>query len=193
MTAEGPTGGTPAGRPGRDDPSDRVLERDEVVDRYGRPREGRLVFTNGCFDLLHRGHVAYLSAAAEMGDRLVVGVNDDASVRRLKGPGRPVVPARDRAFLLASLRAVDAVTIFGEDTPLSLIRELVPDVLVKGADYEPDEVVGRREVEAAGGEVRLVPLERGRSSSALIRRIRRSEAGGSDGPTGTPPPERPPR
>lgn len=169
------------------DPAERVLRREEAVRRHGRPREERLVFTNGCFDLLHRGHAAYLSAAAALGDRLLVGVNSDASVRRLKGPGRPVTPEEDRAYLLASLRSVDAVTLFGEDTPLALIRELVPDVLVKGADYEPHEVVGRDVVEEAGGEVRLVPLEPGRSTSALLRRIREAGPGG-DGPAGGPAP-----
>lgn len=149
--------------------------------RFSRPRDGRLVFTNGCFDLLHRGHAAFLSAAAGLGDRLLVGLNSDDSVRRLKGEGRPVVPEGDRAYLLASLRAVDAVTVFGEDTPLRLVREVVPDVLAKGADYEPDEVVGRAVVEAAGGEVRLLPLEPGRSTSALIRRVLEGGRGGDPG------------
>lgn len=155
-----------------DDPSGRVLSRREVVSRFGRPRDDRVVFTNGCFDLVHRGHVACLSAAAALGDRLVVAVNSDASVRRLKGAGRPVTPEEDRAYVLAGLRAVDAVTIFGEDTPLRLIEELEPDVLVKGGDYGPEEVVGREVVERAGGEVRLLPLEPGRSTTGLIRRIR---------------------
>lgn len=179
MTDSG--GGGAAPRREGDDPAGRVLPREEAVRRFSRPRDGRLVFTNGCFDLLHRGHAAFLAAAAELGDRLLVGLNSDASVRRLKGPGRPVVPEGDRAYLLASLRPVDAVTVFGEDTPLALIREVVPDVLVKGADYGPDEVVGREAVEGAGGEVRLLPLEPGRSTSALIRRVREA---GPGGPTG---------
>lgn len=161
-----------------DPPEDRILERGEAVRRFGRPRDHTLVFTNGCFDLLHRGHAAYLAAAAREGDRLVVGLNSDDSVRRLKGPGRPVQPEEDRAYLLASLRAVDAVTVFGEDTPLALVEALEPDVLVKGDDYAPDEVVGREEVEAAGGRLVLVPLEPGRSTSGLLRRIREGKGAG---------------
>lgn len=161
-----------------DPPEDRILERGEAVRRFGRPRDHTLVFTNGCFDLLHRGHAAYLAAAAREGDRLVVGLNSDDSVRRLKGPGRPLQPAEDRAYLLASLRAVDAVTVFGEDTPLALVEALEPDVLVKGDDYAPDEVVGREEVEAAGGRLVLVPLEPGRSTSGLLRRIREGKGAG---------------
>lgn len=163
-----------------EDPASRVLERAELVRRHGRPREGRLVFTNGCFDLLHRGHASLLYRARALGDVLVVGLNSDASVRRLKGPGRPLLPERDRAWLLASLRPVDAVTVFGEDTPLELIRALRPDVLVKGADYEPDEVVGGSEVEADGGEVRLLPLEPGRSTSRLVARLREAAEGVGD-------------
>lgn len=171
-----------AGAPGRG-PGDRVLERGEAVRRHGPSRDHRLVFTNGCFDLLHRGHVACLTAAAALGDRLLVGVNSDASARRLKGPGRPVQPEGDRAFVLAGLRAVDAVTVFDEDTPLALIRALVPDVLVKGGDYEPGEVVGREVVRRAGGEVRILPLEPGRSTSELLRRIR-EEGGAAEGGAG---------
>ena len=153
-------------------PLDRLLTREEAVAALGPGRDHALVFTNGCFDLLHRGHVAYLNEAAALGDRLLVGLNDDDSVRRLKGAGRPVLPAEDRAYLLASLRAVDHVTVFGEDTPAALIEALRPDVLVKGADYALDEVVGREAVEAAGGRVVLLELEEGRSTSALLRRIR---------------------
>lgn len=153
-------------------PEERILGRREVAERYGRPRERTLVFTNGCFDLLHRGHVALLNAARTLGELLVVGLNSDDSVRRLKGPGRPVLPASDRAYLLASLRAVDAVTVFEEDTPLALIETLLPDVLVKGADYGPDEVVGREQVERAGGRLVLLPLEEGRSTTELLRRLR---------------------
>jgi len=150
----------------------KILSREELVRRYGRPRTGRLVFTNGCFDLLHRGHVEYLYEARALGDALVVAINSDDSVRRLKGPGRPLVPVEDRALLVAALGCVDAVTIFEEDTPRELIAELLPDVLVKGADYTLDQVVGREEVEAAGGQVVLVRLREGYSSTALLRRIR---------------------
>jgi rfaE bifunctional protein nucleotidyltransferase chain/domain len=151
----------------------KVLSREVLLSRFGRPRSLRLVFTNGCFDILHRGHVEYLELARRLGDALVVGVNTDASVERLKGPGRPVVPQADRALVLAGLESVDAVTLFDEDTPRSLIQSLLPDVLVKGGDYSLDGIVGREEVEAAGGEICLIPLIRGRSTSDLIRRIQR--------------------
>ncbi len=153
------------------DPRSKVLDRGELVRRFGRPRAGRVVFTNGCFDLLHRGHVEVLRGARGLGDVLVVGLNSDASVRRLKGPPRPLVHQDDRALVLASLEAVDAVTVFDEDTPRELIAALLPDVLVKGGDYRAEEVVGRREVEEAGGEVRILPLVEGRSSSALAHRL----------------------
>jgi D-beta-D-heptose 7-phosphate kinase/D-beta-D-heptose 1-phosphate adenosyltransferase len=130
------------------------------------------VFTNGCFDLLHRGHASLLARARTLGDRLVVGVNSDESVRHLKGSGRPYMPVEDRAYLLASLRCVDAVTVFDEDTPLALIRALQPDVLVKGGDYRPEEIVGADEVHAVGGRVCTLPLEEGLSSSDLVRRLR---------------------
>jgi len=155
-------------------PESKILTRDELVDRYGRPREAlRLVFTNGCFDVLHRGHVSYLATARALGDALVVGVNTDASVRRLdKGSDRPLVGERDRAFVLAALECVDAVCLFDEDTPRALISAILPDVLVKGGDYTMDNVVGREEVVAAGGEVVLVPLVEGYSTTDLLTRIR---------------------
>lgn len=138
----------------------------------GRPREYRLVFTNGVFDLLHRGHVASLQAARSLGDRLVVGVNSDESTRRLKGQARPYQSEIDRATILASIRFVDAVTIFEEDTPGDLISQLLPDVLVKGADYSEDQIAGAAAVRSAGGDVVLVKLEAGLSSSGLVDRIR---------------------
>lgn len=151
----------------------KILTRDELLRRHGRPRSGRLVFTNGCFDLLHRGHVAYLDAARALGDVLVVGVNTDASVRRLaKDASRPLVGEEDRAYVLASLACVDAVTLFDEDTPRELIAALLPDVLVKGGDYTADQVVGREEVESAGGRVELIPFVGGYSTTALVQRIR---------------------
>jgi D-beta-D-heptose 7-phosphate kinase / D-beta-D-heptose 1-phosphate adenosyltransferase len=158
------------------DPDARILDRAELVRRFGRPRDATVVFTNGCFDILHRGHVAYLYAARALGDRLVVGVNTDASVRRLKGEGRPVVAQHDRAFVLAGLGCVDAVTLFDEDTPAQLIAELLPDLLVKGGDYEPDSVVGRHDVEAAGGSVVIIPFVEGRSTTDLLHRIRERES-----------------
>ena len=133
----------------------------------------RVVLANGCFDLLHRGHAAYLAEARALGDRLVVGVNTDASFRRLnKGPGRPVVSEEDRAYLLAALASVDAVCLFDEDTPRALVSRLLPDILVKGGDYRIAEVVGKDEVEAAGGRVVLIPFVQGYSTTELIRRIR---------------------
>ena len=155
-------------------PGRKVLAIDELLARHGRPRTGRLVFTNGCFDLLHRGHVEYLAAARALGDMLVVGLNTDDSVARLKGPHRPYVPLRDRAAVLAGLASVDVVTPFDSDTPRALIAALLPDVLVKGGDYALDEMIGREEVRAAGGEVVLVPYLPGRSTTELVRRIRRA-------------------
>ncbi len=157
-------------------PESKLLSREQLIERFGRPREGSVVFTNGCFDLLHRGHVSYLDAASALGTSLVVGVNTDASVRRLdKGSGRPFVSQDDRAYLLGSLECIDAVCLFDEDTPLQLISALLPDVLVKGADYAIDQVVGREAVEAAGGRVVLVPLVPGYSTSALLQRIRKKD------------------
>jgi D-beta-D-heptose 7-phosphate kinase/D-beta-D-heptose 1-phosphate adenosyltransferase len=131
----------------------------------------RIVFTNGCFDILHAGHVSYLAKARRLGNRLVVGLNSDASVRRLKGPTRPINPELQRAAVLAALEAVDAVVLFGEDTPLELIRALRPDVLAKGADYRAEDVVGGPEVLSWGGEVRLVELVDGVSTTRIAARI----------------------
>jgi len=134
----------------------------------------RIVFTNGCFDLLHVGHLHILQQAAELGDILVVGLNTDASIRRLKGEERPLIPEQERAGLLAALECVDAVILFSEDTPHNLIRQIKPDFLVKGSDYSMDQVVGRKDVEAFGGKVVLVDLLPDKSSSLLINRIRGS-------------------
>jgi rfaE bifunctional protein nucleotidyltransferase chain/domain len=153
---------------------DKILAREVVLKRYGRPRKGRLVFTNGCFDLLHRGHVEYLYAARELGDELVVALNTDDSVRRLKGHGRPINSEFDRAVVVAGLACVDAVTFFAEDTPRELIAALLPDILVKGGDYQPAEIVGAAEVEAAGGRVVVVPFLPGRSTTDLLRKVSQS-------------------
>jgi D-beta-D-heptose 7-phosphate kinase/D-beta-D-heptose 1-phosphate adenosyltransferase len=161
---------------GLTDPQDRILERSVLIERFARPRAGRLVFTNGVFDLLHRGHVEYLFAARRLGDALVVGVNTDASVRRLKGRDRPINAQDDRAFVLAGLACVDAVTLFAEDTPLALIAELLPDVLVKGGDYTPETVVGKEAVEAGGGRVVILPFVPGRSTTAIVDAISRRES-----------------
>ena len=141
--------------------------------RAGQP--GPVVFTNGVFDLLHGGHITLLETARAEGAALVVAVNTDASVRRLvKGPDRPIVPQEERARLVAALACVDCVVLFDEDTPLALIRRLKPDVLVKGADYARDQIVGADDVEAWGGRVVRVPLVPGRSTTDLLTRIRRS-------------------
>jgi D-glycero-beta-D-manno-heptose 1-phosphate adenylyltransferase len=132
----------------------------------------RVVFTNGCFDLLHPGHLRLLEAARAEGDLLVVGLNSDASVRGLKGPGRPLLPADERAEALLALEAVDRVVVYDEPTPRSVIAALLPDVLVKGADWDADAIVGREEVEAAGGRVVRVELAPGQSTSGLVGKIR---------------------
>ena len=136
-------------------------------------RPARLCFTNGCFDLLHPGHVKYLEDVRALGDFLVVGLNSDASVARLKGPSRPLQDETARAMILCGLRSVDAVVRFDQDTPLELITALQPDLLAKGGDYTLDTVVGREVVEARGGRVVLVPFLPGHSSSAIVDRIRR--------------------
>lgn len=152
----------------------KVLPRDEIVRRFGVDRRtGSLVFTNGCFELLHAGHVDYLERARLLGDALVVGVNGDESAGRLaKGRGRPIVGEADRALVVAALESVDAVCVFDEDTPEMLIRALLPDVLVKGADYRIEQVVGREVVQERGGRVELLSLLEGRSTTGLIERAR---------------------
>jgi rfaE bifunctional protein nucleotidyltransferase chain/domain len=140
-----------------------------------RMKGDRIVFTNGCFDILHRGHVEYLQEAAALGDRLVVGLNSDTSVRRQnKGPERPLNDEQSRAKVLAALRLVDAVIIFEEDTPLELIQAIGPDVLVKGGDWSEDRIVGAPLVRARGGSVHSLKLVDGFSTTALVERIRRS-------------------
>lgn len=148
-----------------------TLERLRGAVASWRASGERIVFTNGCFDLLHAGHVDYLQKAADEGERLIVALNTDRSVRALKGEGRPIVNQEDRAFLIAALAAVDAVILFDEETPMTLIEALRPDVLAKGADYTEDRVVGAKEVRSWGGDVVLVPLIEGKSTSELIRKI----------------------
>jgi len=145
-------------------PLDRAIEAVAELKRQGK----RVVFTNGCFDLLHPGHTRYLAEARKLGDALLVAVNSDRSVRALKGTGRPIVPEDERAEILAALGCVDYVTIFDDLTPRSLIARVLPQVLAKGADWGPAEVVGREEVEAAGGRVVSIPVVPGFSTSALI-------------------------
>ena len=145
---------------------------DAVAWRESLAASGRkVVFTNGCFDLIHRGHVELLRAARREGDALVVGLNGDASMRRLKGPARPLVPQADRAEVLAALEMVDRVVIFDEDTPAQLVDALRPDVLVKGSDWGQDAIVGRETVEKGGGRVVRVPLLAGRSTRSIVQTI----------------------
>jgi D-beta-D-heptose 7-phosphate kinase/D-beta-D-heptose 1-phosphate adenosyltransferase len=151
---------------------DKVLSRDELVRRVStwRANGERVVFTNGCFDLLHVGHITVLEQSRRQGDRLIVAINSDASVSGLKGPSRPVVGERERARVLAALAAVDAVVVFGEPTPLELIVASRPDVIVKGGDYNEDTVVGAKEVKSWGGRVAIVPIVEGHSTTRLIER-----------------------
>jgi rfaE bifunctional protein nucleotidyltransferase chain/domain len=151
-----------------------ILTIEEAILRFGREKRNgrRVVFTNGCFDLLHPGHIGSLEQARALGDALIVGLNSDASVRQLKGPGRPVLPERERAEILAALESVDAVVIFDESTPREVIARLLPDVLVKGGDWPGDQIVGREEVEAAGGRVVSIPLVPGYSTTEILRKIR---------------------
>ncbi len=144
----------------------------EALVAQARARGERIVMTNGCFDILHAGHVAYLEEAKTLGDRLIVAVNDDDSVERLKGRGRPVTPLEDRMAVLSGLAAVDWVVAFSEDTPADLIDRLLPDVLVKGGDYRAEQVVGAKAVIANGGEVRILAFREGRSTTAVIEAIR---------------------
>ncbi len=138
-----------------------------------RAAGGRMVFTNGCFDIIHPGHISYLRAARSLGDALVVGLNSDASVRKLKGPSRPVAPEKDRAMVLEALESVDAVVIFSEDTPVRLMRELKPAVYVKGGDYRIEDLPEAEVAVEIGAEVKILPFEPGYSTTALIEKIGR--------------------
>ncbi|HUJ79201.1 MAG TPA: D-glycero-beta-D-manno-heptose 1-phosphate adenylyltransferase [Nitrospiria bacterium] len=140
--------------------------------RAAHRRHRRVVFTNGCFDLIHVGHVRYLERAKRLGDLLVVAVNTDRSVRRLKGPHRPIVPQAQRAEVVAALGCVDYVVLFSTPTPRPLIAAVRPDILVKGADWAVDQIEGKAEVETAGGRVRTIPLTKGSSTTKLIKKIR---------------------
>src|SRR5215213_3658262 len=154
---------------------EKILTRAAMLAERERLRAARkrLVFTNGVFDLLHVGHVRYLAQARALGDALVVAINSDGAVRELKGPDRPIFDQAERAEILAALRAVDYVTVFDEISPRSLIAELLPDVLVKGGDYDLDQIHGREEVEAAGGKVISLPFVEGASTTTLIKKMSR--------------------
>ncbi len=161
------------------DPAKKIVPRGAVSRLFSRlRREGRrIVLTNGCFDILHAGHARYLRQAASLGDVLVVGLNSDASVRRIKGKGRPVQTASDRAYMLASLASVSYVVVFGENTPDDLVRRVVPHVLVKGGDWKGKSIVGADFVREHGGVVRTLPYLEGRSTTSIIRRASRVDAG----------------
>ncbi|MBQ3850870.1 MAG: D-glycero-beta-D-manno-heptose 1-phosphate adenylyltransferase [Bacteroidales bacterium] len=150
----------------------KIVAQEFFVQNEERLHQQKIVFTNGCFDILHRGHVTYLAQARQMGDLLVVGLNSDASVRRLKGPERPVNDEQSRALLLAALEMVDYVVLFEEDTPYNLILKVKPDLLVKGGDYDIDNIVGADFVRQRGGEVRTIPFVQGFSSSSIIDHLK---------------------
>jgi D-glycero-beta-D-manno-heptose 1-phosphate adenylyltransferase len=157
----------------------KIVSQEELVQVTAREKRGgrRVVFTNGCFDLIHPGHVRCLAEARALGDLLIVAINSDRSVRGNKGPERPLVPEQDRAEVMAALASVDYVTIFDEPTPRELIARVLPSILVKGADWAPEQVAGREEVEAAGGRVVSIPLASGYSTTNLVNRIRNAGAG----------------
>jgi rfaE bifunctional protein nucleotidyltransferase chain/domain len=151
-----------------------ILTLDEAILQFGREKRNgrRVVFTNGCFDLLHPGHIRCLEQARQLGDVLIVGLNSDASVKELKGDSRPLLPERERAEILAALECVSAVVIFDDLTPREVIARLLPDVLVKGGDWADDRIVGREQVEAAGGRVVSAPVVPGFSTTDIVRKIR---------------------
>ncbi len=158
--------------------AEKILDREQLLARVAdwRAAGETIVFTNGCFDLLHVGHVTLMEDCRRFGSKVVLGLNTDASVRRLKGPSRPVVAEGDRARVMAALGAVDAVTFFDEDTPMELIRALRPDVLVKGGDYTVETVVGHEFVLAAGGRVEIVPTVEGFSTTGIVRRLQAGDS-----------------
>ena len=149
----------------------KVLHPEEIQSFQEEHSNQKIVFTNGCFDILHVGHVDYLRKAADLGDILVVGLNSDESVHKLKGASRPINNQDDRAEVLSALSFVDYIAIFNEDTPLDLIKAIQPDVLVKGADYQPEEIAGRKEVEGRGGKLVLIPFVEGKSTTNIIKKI----------------------
>lgn len=152
----------------------KIIRKQEDLDctlHQWRFQQKKIVFTNGCFDILHRGHVEYLAKAAELGDKLIIGLNTDASVRRLKGESRPVNDQEARAILLSSLIFTDRIVFFEDDTPLELIRYIQPDILVKGKDYKPEEIVGYDIVKSKGGEIVTIELTVGFSTTSILKRI----------------------
>ena len=152
---------------------EKIILSDKIEKRTNLWRflNNRIVFTNGCFDILHRGHIEYLAAAADLGSKLIIGLNSDASVSRLKGSGRPINSFQDRALALASLRFTDGIVEFDEDTPLHLIRMVKPDFLVKGGDYSQSEIVGANDVETNGGEIVVISFTEGYSTTSFLKKI----------------------
>jgi len=152
----------------------KIVSQKEAVSRCAKIRKkgGKIVFTNGCFDILHSGHAVYLQKARKLGGFLIVGLNTDESMRRLKGASRPIVQFKDRALLLAHLESVDLVVGFTDDTPLNLIKKIKPDILAKGADYKISEIVGASEVRQYGGSVKHISLVRGKSTSGLLKKLK---------------------
>jgi rfaE bifunctional protein nucleotidyltransferase chain/domain len=152
---------------------EKIISRDNIGKqvKLWKFLNNRIVFTNGCFDILHRGHIEYLAAAADLGSKLIIGLNSDASVGRLKGPERPINAFQDRALALAALRFTDAIIEFDEDTPLNLIRLIKPDFLVKGGDYTHSEIVGSIDVEANGGEIVIISFTEGYSTTSFLKKI----------------------
>jgi rfaE bifunctional protein nucleotidyltransferase chain/domain len=153
----------------------KVVTQDELMSRVAEAKGARrrIVFTNGCYDLLHPGHIRLLEKSRELGDILILALNSDRSVRENKGAGRPIIPEHERAEVAAALEAVDYVVLFDEPTPREIIAKILPDVLVKGGDWGPNEIVGREEVEAAGGRVVSIPIEPGYSTSTILERIQK--------------------
>ena len=154
----------------------KILRKDELVKKLHLQKNKRIVFTNGCFDILHRGHIHYLKKASELGDIFIIGVNSDDSVRRIKGETRPIVGEMDRMFMLATFEFVDYVVKFDEDTPLKLIETIQPDILVKGGDYLSDEVIGKEIVESKGGKLIIIPFDEGQSTTNIINKIIKSNS-----------------
>ena len=152
----------------------KIVTLPQVVERLRASKDKKVVFTNGCFDLVHRGHVDYLAKARDLGDLLILGLNSDASVRRLKGPERPIVDEQSRALLLAAFGFVDYVVLFDDDTPLRLIEAILPDVLVKGGDYQIKDIVGHDIVQARGGRVVTIPFVEGFSTTNIVDKLRQS-------------------
>ena len=166
-----------------------ILTLDEAILRFGREKRNgrRVVFTNGCFDVLHPGHIRTLEQARNLGDVLIVGINSDASVGNLK-PGRPLIPQNERGEILAALACVDAVVIFEESTPREIVTALLPDVLVKGGDWADNKIIGREEVEAAGGRVVSIPVVPGYSTTEILRKIREGAPSAAPEPATPAPP-----